>query len=90
MINANKKFKYKDSIICNLIMSSLTKPLRGCPTISGNILVIRRLESILTLIFTMNPCFPPNLRANKVGFKQFIYNLWEGFPDIRINFELFQ
>ena len=31
--------------------------------------------------------FPPNLPANKGGFKQFIYLLWKAFPDIRITFE---
>lgn len=31
--------------------------------------------------------FPPNLPADKGGFKQFIYLLWKGFPDIRIIFE---
>lgn len=31
--------------------------------------------------------FPPNLPANKEGFKQFIYLLWKAFPDIRIMFE---
>jgi predicted ester cyclase len=31
--------------------------------------------------------FPPNLPTNKDGFKQFIYNLWEAFPDIKITFE---
>ncbi|MGG6459956.1 MAG: ester cyclase [Candidatus Eiseniibacteriota bacterium] len=31
--------------------------------------------------------FPPNLPVNKEGFKQFIYLLWKGFPDIRIIFE---
>lgn len=31
--------------------------------------------------------FPPNLPENKEGFKQFIYLLWKGFPDIRITFE---
>lgn len=31
--------------------------------------------------------FPPNLPANKMGFKQFIYLLWTGFPDIRITFD---
>jgi predicted ester cyclase len=31
--------------------------------------------------------FPPNLPANKTGFKQFIYLLWKGFPDIKITFE---
>ena len=31
--------------------------------------------------------FPPNLPANKGGFKQFIYLLWKAFPDIRIIFE---
>jgi predicted ester cyclase len=31
--------------------------------------------------------FPPNLPKNKGGFKQFIYLLWKGFPDIRITFE---
>lgn len=31
--------------------------------------------------------FPPNLPTNKEGFKQFIYLLWKGFPDIRIIFE---
>jgi predicted ester cyclase len=31
--------------------------------------------------------FPPNLPSNKGGFKQFIYILWKGFPDIRIIFE---
>ena len=31
--------------------------------------------------------FPPNLPANKEGFKQFIYLLWKGFPDIIIMFE---
>jgi predicted ester cyclase len=31
--------------------------------------------------------FPPNLPANKEGFKQFIYLLWKAFPDIRILFE---
>ena len=30
--------------------------------------------------------FPPNLPANKEGFKQFIYLLWKAFPDIRIMF----
>jgi hypothetical protein len=25
--------------------------------------------------------FPPNLQANKDGFKQFIYLLWRAFPD---------
>ena len=31
--------------------------------------------------------FPPNLPANKEGFKQFIYLLWNAFPDIRIMFD---
>jgi predicted ester cyclase len=31
--------------------------------------------------------FPRNLPTNKEGFKQFIYLLWKGFPDIRIIFE---
>ena len=31
--------------------------------------------------------FPPNLPTNKAGFKQFIYLLWKGFPDIKITFE---
>lgn len=31
--------------------------------------------------------FPPNLPENKEGFKQFIYLLWKGFPDISITFE---
>ena len=31
--------------------------------------------------------FPPNLPANKGGFKLFIYLLWKAFPDIRITFE---
>jgi predicted ester cyclase len=31
--------------------------------------------------------FPPNLPANKDGFKQFIYGLWKAFPDIIITFE---
>lgn len=31
--------------------------------------------------------FPPNLPANKEGFKQFIYLLWKAFPDIRIIFD---
>jgi predicted ester cyclase len=31
--------------------------------------------------------FPPNLPADKGGFKQFIYLLWKAFPDIRIIFE---
>jgi predicted ester cyclase len=31
--------------------------------------------------------FPPNLPTNKEGFKQFIYLLWNVFPDIRIIFE---
>jgi predicted ester cyclase len=31
--------------------------------------------------------FPQNLPANKEGFKQFIYLLWRGFPDITIKFE---
>ncbi len=31
--------------------------------------------------------FPQNLPSNKDGFKQFIYSLWEAFPDIRITFE---
>ena len=31
--------------------------------------------------------FPPNLPTNKEGFKQFIYIIWKGFPDIRITFE---
>ena len=33
--------------------------------------------------------FPENLPNNKEGFKQFIYLLWHGFPDIRIIFEDF-
>ena len=31
--------------------------------------------------------FPPNLPTNKEGFRQFIYLLWNAFPDIRIMFE---
>ncbi len=31
--------------------------------------------------------FPPNLPNNKEGFKQFIYILWNAFPDIRILFD---
>lgn len=31
--------------------------------------------------------FPPNLPANKEGFKEFIYFLWKAFPDVRITFE---
>ena len=31
--------------------------------------------------------FPPNLPTNKEGFKQFIYLLWKGFPEIIITFE---
>jgi predicted ester cyclase len=31
--------------------------------------------------------FPPNLPTNKEGFKQFIYLLWNAFPDIIITFE---
>ena len=31
--------------------------------------------------------FPQNLPANKEGFKQFIYLLWKGFPDVKITFE---
>ncbi len=31
--------------------------------------------------------FPPNLPANKEGFKQFIYLLWNAFPDIGIMFD---
>jgi predicted ester cyclase len=31
--------------------------------------------------------FPPNLPTNKEGFRQFIYLLWNAFPDIRITFE---
>jgi predicted ester cyclase len=31
--------------------------------------------------------FPPNLPANKEGFKQFIYLLWKAFPDVRIMFD---
>jgi predicted ester cyclase len=31
--------------------------------------------------------FPPNLAANKEGFKQFIYSLWKAFPDIIIIFD---
>jgi predicted ester cyclase len=31
--------------------------------------------------------FPPNLLANKEGFKQFIYLLWNAFPDIGIMFD---
>ena len=30
--------------------------------------------------------FPPNLPTNKKGFKEFIYLLWNAFPDIRITF----
>jgi hypothetical protein len=30
--------------------------------------------------------FPPNLPANKEGFRQFIDLLWKAFPDIRIIF----
>lgn len=35
----------------------------------------------------MIPGFPPNLPANKEGFKQFIYLLWKAFPDIIITFD---
>jgi hypothetical protein len=28
--------------------------------------------------------FPPNLPANKEGFKQFIYLLWKAFPDAKV------
>jgi predicted ester cyclase len=31
--------------------------------------------------------FPPNLPANKEGFKQFTYLLWKAFPDVRITFD---
>ncbi|HEX5975805.1 MAG TPA: ester cyclase [Nitrososphaeraceae archaeon] len=31
--------------------------------------------------------FLPNLPDDKAGFKQFIYLLWNTFPDIRITFE---
>src|SRR5919197_6339504 len=31
--------------------------------------------------------FPTNLPTNKEGLKQFIYLLWNAFPDIRITFE---
>ena len=31
--------------------------------------------------------FPPKLPTNKKGFKEFIYLLWNAFPDIRIRFE---
>src|SRR5918994_3376197 len=31
--------------------------------------------------------FPPNLQANKEGFKQFIHLLWKAFPDVRITFD---
>jgi len=31
--------------------------------------------------------FPQNLPTNKEGFKQFIYLLWNAFPDIKIIFE---
>lgn len=31
--------------------------------------------------------FPPNLPANKEGFKQFVHVLWKAFPDIRITYE---
>jgi predicted ester cyclase len=31
--------------------------------------------------------FPPNLPANKEGFKKFINLLWKAFPDIRIIFD---
>lgn len=31
--------------------------------------------------------FPPDLPTNKGGFKQFIYLMWKGFPDIIITFE---
>jgi predicted ester cyclase len=30
---------------------------------------------------------PPNLPANKEGFKQFIYLLWKAFPEIKITFD---
>jgi predicted ester cyclase len=31
--------------------------------------------------------FPPNFPTDKEGFKQYIYDLWRAFPDIRIIFE---
>jgi predicted ester cyclase len=31
--------------------------------------------------------FPPNLPANKEGFKQFVHVLWKAFPDMRITYE---
>jgi predicted ester cyclase len=31
--------------------------------------------------------FPSNLPTSKEGFKEFIYLLWNAFPDIRITFE---
>ena len=54
-------------------------------------LTIRKKENHPTLIFYDDSLtihgFPPNLPKNKEGFKQFIYLLWKGFPDIRITFE---
>jgi len=54
-------------------------------------LTIRKKENHPTSIFYDDSLtihgFPPNLPANKEGFKKFIYLLWKAFPDIRITFE---
>ncbi|MFZ0406219.1 MAG: hypothetical protein WAL79_10385 [Nitrososphaeraceae archaeon] len=49
--------------------------------------MIRRIENQITLIFDDSLTihgFPPNLPANKEGFKQFVLVLLKAFPDIKL------
>ena len=91
IINSNKKLKYIESIICNLIMSSSTKPLREVVQQLAETFNDPKIRELSYFDFYDDSLtiygFPPNLPANKEGLKQFIYYLWKGFPDIIITFE---
>jgi predicted ester cyclase len=76
-----------------LIMSSSTKPLREVVRQLAETFNDPKIRELSYFDFYDDSLtiygFPPNLPANKEGFKQFIYLLWKGFPDIRIIFEDF-
>ena len=74
-----------------LIMSSSTKPLREVVRQLAETFNDPKIRDLSYFDFYDDSLtiygFPPNLPANKEGFKQFIYLLWKAFPDIRIMFD---
>jgi predicted ester cyclase len=74
-----------------LIMSSSTKPLREVVQHLAETFNDPKIRKLSYFDFYDDSLtiygFPRNLPTNKEGFKQFIYLLWKGFPDIRIIFE---